>query len=157
MSEKLTTKLTIHLATDHAGFAHKEAVRDWLEGEGLTVVDHGARELNPLDDFTEFIKLAAKAVASSPLDARGIVFGGSGQGEAMMANRYQGVRAAVYYGGDKTIIKLSREHNDANILSIGARFVDIATTKKIISDWLYAETSSDDKYARRNRSLDEID
>lgn len=151
-----TTSLTIHLATDHAGLLHKDAVKTWLTHEGFVVVDHGAYELNPTDDFTDTVALAARAVSEHPLVSRGIVFGGSGQGEAMIANRFPRVRATVFYGGDTSIITLSREHNDANILSIGARFVDIDTTKQIIWDWLHAEALTDEKYARRNAEIDSL-
>lgn len=148
--------LTIHLATDHAGFAHKEAIKDWLLGEGFAVVDDGAVSLNPLDDFSDFVHVSAAAVANAPQSKKAIVFGGSGQGEAMAANRHKGVRATVYYGGDEKIIELSRQHNDANVLSIGARFVSIEQTKEIIKLWLKTETLPDEKYTRRNRKLDEL-
>jgi ribose 5-phosphate isomerase B len=148
--------MTIHLATDHAGFAHKEAVCAWLQQEGFTVVDHGAREFDDQDDFPDFIARAAEAVNAKPHDSRGIVFGGSGQGEGMMANSFPYVRATVYYGGDESIPVLSRQHNDANVLSIGARFVDIDATKKIIWDWLHTEALQDEKYHRRNTKMSHI-
>lgn len=145
---------TLYLATDHAGFAHKEAVREWLLGEGCTVVDVGATMLDEGDDFPDYIGLAAQAVSAEPAATAAILFGGSGQGEAMVANRFKGVRATVYYGGDESIIKLSREHNDANVLSIGARFVNIDEAKKVIWDWLHIETGTDAKYLRRNLKID---
>jgi ribose 5-phosphate isomerase B len=145
--------MTIHLATDHAGYAHKEAVSAWLKSEGYDVVDHGAHALDPQDDFPDFISLAAAAVNKNPKASRGVVFGGSGQGEGMMANSYPYVRATVYYGGDETIPVLSRQHNDANMLSIGARFIDIDSTKKIIWEWLHTESLIEDKYHRRNKKL----
>lgn len=148
--------MTIHLATDHAGFAHKEAVVAWLQAEGYEVVDHGARELDPLDDFPDFIAAAAAAVSRSGGVDRAIIFGGSGQGEAMLANRFPSVRATVFYGGDESIIALSREHNAANVLSIGARFVDIDTTKRVVWEWLHAEPLSDEKYQRRNNKIDAV-
>ena len=118
-------KPIIFLASDHAGFEHKNIVRDWLLGEGYTVTDCGSFSLDMQDDFPDFINKAAQAVAAKPKINKGIIFGGSGQGEAILANRYMGVRATVFYGGPDEIITLSREHNDANILSIGARFVSI--------------------------------
>lgn len=145
---------TIFLATDHAGFAHKEEIRAWLLAEGLLVVDCGASVYDTEDDFPDYISLAAKAVSASPQASCAIIFGGSGQGEAMVANRYKGVRATVYYGGDESIIALSREHNDANVLSIGARFVSVDQTKKVIWAWLHATHSSDPKYQRRNVKID---
>lgn len=148
--------MTIHLATDHAGFAHKEAVLVWLRGEGYEVVDHGAIALDPFDDFPDFISLAAAAVSCEPTTARAVIFGGSGQGEAMLANRFPGVRAVTYYGGDESIPKLSRQHNDSNILSIGARFVELDEAKRIIWAWLHAEPLSDEKYQRRNRKIEQL-
>lgn len=148
--------LTIHLAADHAGFLHKEAVKEWLEEEGFVVVDDGAQALDPLDDFTDYVHVSAAAVAKEPESKKAIIFGGSGQGEAMAANRHKGVRAVVYYGGDEKIVELSRQHNDANVLSVGARFVDIETTKQVILLWLKEEVLPDEKYTRRNRKLDEL-
>ena len=145
---------TIYLATDHAGFAHKEAVRVWLAEEGCTVVDCGATTYDADDDFPDYITLAAKAVSNSPENSAAVIFGGSGQGEAMVANRYPGVRATVYYGGDESIIQLSREHNDANVLSIGARFVTTDQAKKVIWDWLHLPKGTDPKYHRRNLKID---
>jgi ribose 5-phosphate isomerase B len=145
--------MIIHLATDHAGFEHKEAVLVWLRQEGFEVVDHGATIKNEQDDFPDYI---SKAVAEYPASTKGIIFGGSGQGEAMLANRYPRVRCAVFYGGEETIPALSRQHNDSNILSIGARFVDINTTKKVIWTWLHTETLPDEKYSRRNKKIEKI-
>jgi ribose 5-phosphate isomerase B len=145
---------TLYLATDHAGFAHKEAIRDWLMAEGCTVIDVGATTYDEGDDFPDYISVAGKAVSQNPEATAAIIFGGSGQGEAMVANRWSGVRATVYYGGDESIIKLSREHNDANVLSIGARFVPVDVAKKVIWDWLHLERGTDPKYHRRNVKID---
>jgi ribose 5-phosphate isomerase B len=145
---------TIYVATDHAGFTHKEAVRAWLLTEGCTVVDVGATMFDEGDDFPDYISLAGKAVSQNPETTAAVIFGGSGQGEAMVANRFSGVRATVYYGGDESIIQLSREHNDANVLSIGARFVSIDEAKKVIWDWLHLEKSTDPKHHRRNVKID---
>lgn len=148
--------MIIHLATDHAGFTHKETVVAWLRDEGYEVVDHGAVVLDDLDDFPDFISRAAAAVSHQPDTARAVIFGGSGQGEAMVANRYPNVRAAVFYGGDETIPVLARQHNDANILSIGARFVDVNLTKKVVWEWLQAAPLPDEKYQRRNEKIEAI-
>ena len=147
---------TIYLAADHAGFEHKKAVINWLESEGVLVIDVGAYDFDPLDDFPILISKAAHQVSVNPENTAAIIFGGSGQGEAMVANRFPNVRATVYYGYSEEIIKLSREHNDANILSIGARFVPIDECKKIIWAWLQTLPSSDEKYARRNNQLDNL-
>lgn len=140
--------MTIHLATDHAGYDHKNSVRDWLILEGYDVVDHGAYSFDPEDDFPVFIVRAAQAVSKSPHD-RAIIFGGSGQGEAMLANRFPAVRATVLYSDNQDIVSLSREHNDANTLSVGARFVSIDDTKKHIWSWLHTDSSEEKKYRRR--------
>lgn len=147
---------TVYLASDHAGFAHKTAVCAWLQAEGWTVVDLGPTAHDPGDDFPPLIAPAAEVVARHPLEACAVIFGGSGQGEAMVANRFQGIRATVYYGGDEEIVRLSREHNNANVLSVGARFVSVDDTKHVIWEWLHAPASADEKYHRRNRQLDTL-
>lgn len=151
----MNTKPTIHLATDHAGFERKNEVAQWLKEEGYTVVDHGAHTLDIEDDFPDFIKKAAEAISKEPT-AKAVIFGGSGQGEAMVANRFPHVRATVFYGGDEDIIELSREHNDANILSIGARFVSFDTTVRILKKWLCVPFSDNPKYERRNQKIEHI-
>jgi ribose 5-phosphate isomerase B len=155
MSQTHAQKI-IHLASDHAGFEHKEAIQSWLKELGHEVVDHGARIMDAEDDFPDFISLAAAAVSASPDSSCAIIFGGSGQGEAMLANRFASVRATVYYGSVPEIITLSREHNDANILSIGARFVTVEETKDCIATWLAAEMLSGEKYQRRNQKIEHI-
>ncbi|MDA1334541.1 MAG: RpiB/LacA/LacB family sugar-phosphate isomerase [bacterium] len=145
--------MKIYLASDHAGFEHKEAIKKFLEGQGYTVIDKGAASLDPKDDYPDFMKSAALAVVNDP-GARAIIFGGSGQGEALVANRIRGVRAAVYYGGDEKIITLSREHGDANVLSIGARFVDIEHTEKMVTLWLATPFSNEERHRRRINKID---
>lgn len=152
----MSEPVKIHLATDHAGFERKQEVLDWLEDSLYEIKDHGATQYHPLDDFPDFIALAAREVSKSPKDTRAIIFGGSGQGEAMLANRYPGVRATVYYGGNLDIIKLSRQHNDANVLSIGAKFVSLAETKECVLKWLATKPLPDDKYQRRNQKIEKV-
>ncbi len=147
---------TIFLASDHGGFALKETVKNWLIVGGWQVEDCGANEFNEQDDFPDFISLAAKAVSEDSDSKVAIIFGGSGQGEAIMANRFQGVRAVVYYGGDKEIVKLSRTHNDANVLSLGARFISEAEARTVIEDWLKEEFTGETKRIRRNTKLDSL-
>ncbi len=148
--------MTIHLATDHAGFEHKEKVAAWLRAEGYEIMDHGAQTLNEEDDFPDFIAKAAEALSINGNQHKAIIFGGSGQGEAMMANRFPNVRAAIFYGGDESIPVLSRQHNDANVLSIGARFVSVDLCKKVIWDWLHTDAFIDEKYQRRNQKIEII-
>lgn len=145
-------KLKIHIATDHAGLELKNIIRDFLTKKGYDVTDHGAHEYDALDDYPDFIIPCAKAVAADS-ESRGIILGGSGQGEAMAANRIKGVRAAVFYNGPDDIVKLSREHNNANILSLGARFMTETEIYDIIEMWL-AEPFSGGRHQRRIDKLD---
>ncbi len=140
--------MKIHLATDHAGFEHKESLKAYLLSKGYEVIDHGAKELNEGDDYPGFISSAAKAVIADA-ESKAIVFGGSGEGEAMVANRFKGVRAAVYYGGNKDILVFSRAHNDANVLSLGARFLVEEEVNEAADIWLQTEFSGDERHVRR--------
>ena len=145
--------MKIHLATDHAGLELKEKVRLYLSDLNYEVIDHGAYEYDALDDYPDFIFPCANAV-SNDLESKGIILGGSGQGEAMAANRVKGVRAAVFYNGPEEIIKLSRQHNNANILSLGARFMSEEEMYKIIEVWLSTDFESG-RHQRRIEKLDE--
>lgn len=140
--------MRIHLATDHAGFMHKEAVKEYLSTLECEVVDHGAYILNEDDDYPDFIKLAAEGVSKDSRDL-GIIFGYSGEGEAMVANRYPAIRACVYNGASEDIVRLSKEHNNANILSIGAHFVSTDDTIKMVQLWLNTPFSEDARHIRR--------
>ena len=148
--------LTLHIATDHAGFSLKAEIVEWLKSENYTVIDHGASLIDEDDDFPDYIGKAARAVSQNSAHSKAIIFGGSGQGEAMAANRFPHVRATAYYGGSEDIIKLSRQHNDANVLSIGARFVTLEEAKHVITLWLNTDFLSDTKYERRNQKLEKL-
>ena len=129
--------MKIYIGTDHAGFALKEELEIFLEDFGCEVEDKGAFEFNEADDYPDFIFPVVKAVAEdivSDFDSRGIVIGGSGQGEAIVANKVKGIRAAVVY--DEYSAKMSREHNDANIISLGNRTVSISKAKELVKLWL---------------------
>ena len=145
--------MKIVVATDHAGYLMKEEIKTFLTNEGHEVVDVGAHELQSGDDYPDFIRHAAQKVANGEAEC-GIIFGGSGQGEAMVANRVRGIRATVYYGGTTDIIKLSREHNDANILSLGARFLSGDDAKHVVQMWLETNFSGDERHARRISKID---
>ena len=145
--------MRIHLATDHAGLELKNSIKEYLVSRGHDVTDHGAHEYDALDDYPDFIFPCAHAVASDPL-SRGIILGGSGQGEAMAANRIKGVRAAVFYNGPMDIVKLSREHNNANILSIGARFIDEGEILNVLEIW-FDEPFEGGRHQRRIDKLDQ--
>jgi ribose 5-phosphate isomerase B len=144
--------MKIHLATDHAGFELKEKIKKYLQENGYEITDHGAWKYDSKDDYPDFIFPAAFAVANDP-DSFGIIMGGSGQGEAMAANRIKGVRAVVYYGGNDEIINLSRIHNNANILSLGARFIESSTVCETIERWLKG-TFESGRHENRIQKLD---
>lgn len=145
--------MKIHLATDHAGLELKEKIKLYLSDLNYEVIDHGAYEYDALDDYPDFIFPCANAVSNDP-ESKGIILGGSGQGEAMAANRVKGVRAAVFYNGPDEIIKLSRQHNNANILSLGARFMSEEEMYKVIEVWLSTDFESG-RHQRRIEKLDE--
>ena len=145
--------MKIHLATDHAGLDLKNSIKEYLVREGHDVTDHGAHKYDALDDYPDFIFPCAKAV-SEDQESKGIILGGSGQGEAMAANRIQGCRAAVYYSGPIEIVKLSREHNNANILSLGARFMTQDEIFGIIEIW-FSEPFAAGRHTKRVEKLDQ--
>lgn len=149
--------MKIYIAADHAGFHLKKQLKQYLEVKGYEVEDMGAHELDEGDDYPDFIILCAQKVALGQAqgkpDTVGIVIGGSGQGEAICANKVKGIRAAVYNGGDaKTIGWLAKEHNNANVLSLGARLISPDDAKKAVTAWLDAEFEG----GRHVRRLDKI-
>ncbi|MBU1091443.1 RpiB/LacA/LacB family sugar-phosphate isomerase [Patescibacteria group bacterium] len=149
--------MKIYLASDHAGFELKELLRKWLVEQKYEVKDFGAFSFVEQDDYSDFIKPLAKEISENPENIKGIILGGSGQGEAMTANRFKNVRAVVYYGNKKEIIKLSREHNNANILSLGARFLSEEEAREAVKLWLETSFSSEGKNERHLRRIKKID
>ena len=171
--------MKIFLATDHRGFELKNKIKEWLKEWGYEYEDMGAFELNKDDDYPDFISKAAEKVSQDSDHSKAIIMGGSGQGEAMVANRYKGVRAAVFYGPPYQfkvmtwrkwllfgsggagvmqteelkilieLIKLSREHDNANVLSLGASFLDSRVAKKIIKLWLETPFPGEERHKRR--------
>lgn len=160
-------KPTIYIAADHAGFALKEELCAYLRDELMyQVVDCGAGSYNEADDYPDFIAAAAEAVSKHPTD-RAIILGGSGQGEAIVANRFPGVRAVVFYGepaiaqtdaaGETIgIIASSRIHNDANVLSLGARFITHEDAKAVVTTWLTTAFSGDERHVRRIKKIEQL-
>lgn len=162
----------IYLATDHAGFELKEKVKEFLKAEGYEVEDCGAYKYDKDDDYPDFISKAAEAV-SKDLDSKGIIFGGSGQAEAMVANKFKGVRCALFYtpavpvrAADITgrqssdpfeMIRLTREHNDANMLSLGVRFLTDEDTLKVVKQWLEAPFPGDERHVRRIEKIKKLE
>ena len=144
--------MKIYLASDHAGFDLKQFLETHLKELGYELEDCGAFEMDPLDDYPDFIIPAAEKVSKDP-NSRGIIMGGSGQGEAIAANRIKGVRAVVYYDGPIDIVKLSRTHNNANILSFGARFITQEKAAEVLDLWL-KEPFEGGRHNKRNDKLD---
>lgn len=124
--------MRIAIASDHAGFRYKTMLIDWLRKRGHEVVDFGTNSEASVD-YPDFIRPAAEAVARKACE-RGIVLGGSGNGEAMAANRIKGVRCALCWSVESA--RLARSHNDANMISLGQRLIDEDTARAIVETWL---------------------
>ena len=150
--------MRIHLGTDHAGLEFSTDLQHHLAGLGHEVVDHGPEEYDPLDDYPSFCINAARAVVRDERAGRtalGVVFGGSGNGEQIAANKVQGVRAALAW--NEATAKLAREHNDANVVSIGARQHTLEEAIALI-DWFIAEPFSlEERHVRRIAQLAEYE
>lgn len=145
--------MKIYLGTDHAGYELKEKLKEFLSESNYEIIDCGADAFVQNDDYPDLIRPTAEAVAKDD-GSKGIIFGGSGQGEAIVANRVGGVRCAVYYGGPTEIITLAREHNDANMLSLGARFLSVDEAKNVVELWLETDFSENDRHKRRISKID---
>jgi len=147
--------MKIYCASDHAGFELKGKLLLYIKELGFEVIDQGAHTYEADDDYPDYIAMAAADVSSDPDSARGIVLGGSGQGEAMVANRFPWVRAAVYYGGATDIVTLSREHNDANVLSLGARFISDEEAREAVRLFLTTEFTAEERHVRRIKKIEQ--
>jgi ribose 5-phosphate isomerase B len=164
--------MNIALATDHAGFEQLKDLQFFLESQGYNCQNFGPKTLNINDDYPDYIFLAAQAVASGSCE-KGIIMGSSGQGEAMAANRLKGVRCGVFYGpavigriidangrvssSPYEIVRLTRQHNDANMLSIAARFVSMSDIQNVVKLWLDTPFSGEPRHVRRNDKLDRLE
>jgi ribose 5-phosphate isomerase B len=164
--------MKIALATDHTGFEQLKDLQVFLEALGHTCQNLGPTALNINDDYPDFISKAAQAVATGQAE-RGIILGGSGEGEAMAANRFKGVRCAVFYGpavvgriidangrvssSPYEIVKLSREHNNSNMLSLAARFVSVMDMKQVVKLWLETPFTEEPRHVRRIDKLDRLE
>lgn len=149
--------MKIYVASDHAGFERKRELLDFLVEKGLEVYDCGPQEYNHEDDYPDYVSIAANQVSLDPENSRGVIMGFSGQGEAMVANRFPNVRCAVFYGGTKHILTLSREHNDANMLSLGAHFVTTVEAKQAVEMWLHTEFTNEERHVRRIKKIEQYD
>ena len=161
--------MKIHLASDHTGYEFKGQLKIYLEGLGHEVEDAGPLEYNDADDYPDFVTPMAQSVAKDP-GSFGVVLGGSGQGEAMCANRVRGARAVVFYGealpqrdvdivghtsaDSFEIVKLARTHNNANIISFGVRFVSFDQIKFATELFIVTSFSGDERHIRRIGKFD---
>ncbi|HVF69011.1 MAG TPA: RpiB/LacA/LacB family sugar-phosphate isomerase [Xanthomonadales bacterium] len=165
--------MKIYLATDHTGLELKEKLKKFLTEKGFEVEDCGAYAYDKHDDYPDFIAKAAEGVSKDPENSRGIIFGGSGQGEAMVANKFKGVRCALFYtpvapvhAADITgrmstdpyeMLRLTREHNDANMLSLGFRFLKEADILKAVEMFLNEPFTGIERHARRVEKIKKIE
>ena len=138
--------MRVHLGSDHAGFELKEHLAEALRAQDYEVVDHGPVEYDPVDDYPPFVLRAAQAVVNDP-GSLGVVIGGSGNGEQIAANKVRGVRAALAWNDDTA--GLAREHNDANVLSVGARMHTLDEATRLVERFLTTGFSGDVRHARR--------
>lgn len=139
-------KPRIYVAADHGGFALKEEVKVYLQNENYEVIDMGNTQHDPNDDYPDFIIPMAEKVAGDDM-SRGIIFGRSGNGEQMAANKVKGIRAALCTSPQMAM--KAREHNNANVLSIGADYLDFEFGKEIIESFLSTNFSEEENHQRR--------
>lgn len=141
--------MKIAVASDHAGFQYKELIKEYLLGKNFTVCDFGTHS-EDMVDYPKCINPAARAVSAKECEC-GIIFGGSGNGEAIVANRIVGIRCAVCWNVKSA--RLAREHNDANMISIGQRMVSSDLAIKIVKTWLDARFAAG-RHLRRIKQID---
>lgn len=138
--------MRVHLGGDHAAYEMQRDLVSWLAEQGHEVVDHGPQEYDALDDYPVYVLRAAQAVAGDE-GSLGIVLGGSGNGEQMAANKVEGIRAGLAWTPE--LARLTREHNDARVLSLGARFLSPEEGREIAEAFLATEFSGEDRHQRR--------
>ena len=146
--------MRVHIGCDHAGFELKNHLLEHLRAQGHEVVDHGPQAYDPNDDYPGFCIAAAEATVADP-GSLGIVIGGSGNGEQIAANKVRGVRAALAWSEETA--SLSREHNDANVVGIGARMHDQATATRLVDVFLSTPFSNAERHVRRIAELAEYE
>ncbi len=148
--------MKIYIASDHAGFALKQELIPFLSARGFEVFDCGPEEYRHDDDYPDYVSQVAEKISQHPhTSVRGIVIGRDGEGEAIVANRFRNVRCAVFYGGSKHVLTLSREHNNANILSLGADFLTSDDAKKAVLIWLHTDFSREERHIRRIAEIEQ--
>jgi len=145
----------VFIGSDHAGFEYKEAIKEALVADGFEVIDKGNAKYEELDDYPDYIYPVAKAVSEDLENSVGIVLGGSGQGEAFCANKVKGIRAVI--GFSEFVVKASREHNDANVLSFGQRTITKAQAVEWSKLWLKTHFPGDERHVRRIEKVKELE
>ncbi|QBF45492.1 ribose-5-phosphate isomerase [Janibacter limosus] len=138
--------MRVHIGGDHAAFELHQELLTFLADEGHEVTDHGPFEYDAVDDYPVFVIRTAQAVAADP-GSRGIVLGGSGNGEQMAANKVAGIRAALCYNAD--LARLAREHNDAQVLSMGGRMQSVEESKEMVRVFLTTDFTGEERHQRR--------
>ena len=138
--------MRLHIAADHAGYDLKQHLVQHLTSAGHEVIDHGAHELDPLDDYPAFCISAGEAVVAEP-GSLGIVIGGSGNGEQIAANKVAGVRAVLAWSLETA--KLGRQHNDANVIAVGGRMHSLEESAAFIESFIAEPFSGDERHQRR--------
>ncbi len=150
--------MKIYLGSDHNGYRLKEKVFAYLAKRNIAVEDVSGKELDPSDDFPEFAQVAAlKVIGDDDKDPRAILLCGGGQGMAMAANRFRGIRASVIWDAEEA--RMTRNDNDSNVLCLPARVLDMEDDRvwqDIIDTWLHTPFASAPRYKRRNAQIDEI-
>ena len=155
--------MRIFVGTDHAGFGLKEKLIPFLKGQGHEVVDKGAYEYNEGDDYPDFVIPVAREVSKDSDNAKGIILGATGEGEAIAANKFPHVRAVIYYGrancvvdDEADIIERSRDHNNSNVLSLAARYLTEDDMLEAVARWLKTPYSGAERHVRRLGKIDQI-
>lgn len=146
--------MKVYLATDHGGYELKEILKEWLKKDGFEAEDMGANSLDPEDDYPDFIVPLARKVAQES-DSLGIISGRSGNGEAMAANKIKGVRAAVCL--NEEMARKSKQHNNANILSLGADYMSVDEAKNIVKVFLETPFSNEERHIRRINKIKKVE
>jgi len=146
--------MKIYLGADHAGFDLKEEIKKFLVEQGHDVTDCGAETLDPGDDYPDFCATAARKVSETE-GSMGFVFGKSGAGEAIVANKVKGIRAVVAVNEEN--VRLARQHNDANVLSLGSIFYDSEEAKNLAKLFLETPFSEEERHQRRIDKIKKID
>ncbi len=145
----------IYLGADHRGYKLKEGIKKYLSGFNFQFEDLGNAVFDKNDDYVDFAKAVSKNVGKNPLQNKGILFCGSGTGMAIVANKSRGIRAVVAF--DEKIAKLSRQHNDANVLCLPADFLTEKKTEKIIISWIKEKFSKEKRHVRRIEKITKIE